>query len=84
MDAPHARVAQLLRGPAGGTAKREIVEHSGVLEYFASDSKLEDIAGLVRLKEWLSVRAPVAGSGLNVRMQLQLHKYIWGPDVKGV
>jgi 7-carboxy-7-deazaguanine synthase len=26
----------------------------------------------------------VAASGLNVRMQLQLHKYIWGPDVQGV
>jgi len=26
----------------------------------------------------------VAASGLNVRMQLQLHKYIWGPDVRGV
>ena len=26
----------------------------------------------------------IAASGLNVRMQLQLHKYIWGPDVKGV
>lgn len=26
----------------------------------------------------------VAGSGLNVRMQLQLHKYIWGPEVHGV
>ncbi len=26
----------------------------------------------------------VAASGLNVRMQLQLHKYIWGPDVHGV
>jgi len=26
----------------------------------------------------------VASSGLQVRMQLQLHKYIWGPDVKGV
>ena len=26
----------------------------------------------------------VAGSGLKIRMQLQLHKYIWGPDVKGV
>lgn len=26
----------------------------------------------------------VAQSGLNVRMQLQLHKYIWGPDVHGV
>ena len=28
--------------------------------------------------------ALVAESGLNVRMQLQLHKYIWGPDMKGV
>jgi len=26
----------------------------------------------------------IADSGLNVRMQLQLHKYIWGPDVQGV
>jgi len=26
----------------------------------------------------------IAGSGLKVRMQLQLHKYIWGPDVHGV
>ena len=33
---------------------------------------------LQQLAEW------IAASGLNVRMQLQLHKYIWGPDVKGV
>ena len=33
---------------------------------------LQDLAG------W------VAGSGLKLRMQLQLHKYIWGPEVKGV
>ena len=26
----------------------------------------------------------VAASGLDVRMQLQLHKYIWGPEVRGV
>jgi len=26
----------------------------------------------------------IVASGLNVRMQLQLHKYIWGPDVHGV
>jgi len=26
----------------------------------------------------------VAQSGLNIRMQLQLHKYIWGPEVRGV
>jgi len=26
----------------------------------------------------------LAASGLDVRMQLQLHKYIWGPEVRGV
>lgn len=33
---------------------------------------------LKTLADWVS------SSGLNVRMQLQLHKYIWGPDVRGV
>ena len=33
---------------------------------------------LQQLADW------VAGSGLKTRMQLQLHKYIWGPEVKGV
>jgi 7-carboxy-7-deazaguanine synthase len=33
---------------------------------------------LQQLAQW------IAASGLNVRMQLQLHKYIWGPDVQGV
>jgi 7-carboxy-7-deazaguanine synthase len=33
---------------------------------------------LQQLAEW------VAASGMKIRMQLQLHKYIWGPDVKGV
>ena len=37
-----------------------------------------DQVDLQQLAEW------VASSGLSVRMQLQLHKYIWGPDVKGV
>jgi len=26
----------------------------------------------------------VAGSGLEIRMQLQLHKYVWGPETRGV
>ena len=30
------------------------------------------------LAEWL------LASGLNVRMQLQLHKYIWDPQARGV
>ncbi|MDQ3014204.1 MAG: radical SAM protein, partial [Acidobacteriota bacterium] len=33
---------------------------------------------LKQLAEW------VLQSGARARMQLQLHKYIWGPDVKGV
>lgn len=33
---------------------------------------LKDLAG------WVSE------SGMNLRMQLQLHKYIWGPEVRGV
>jgi 7-carboxy-7-deazaguanine synthase len=33
---------------------------------------------LKELADW------IAGSGLDVRMQLQLHKYIWGPEVQGV
>lgn len=37
-----------------------------------------DQVDLQQLANW------VASSGLKVRMQLQLHKYIWGPDVKGV
>lgn len=30
------------------------------------------------MAEWISA------SGLDIRMQLQLHKYIWGPEVHGV
>jgi len=33
---------------------------------------------LKELADW------IAGSGLEVRLQLQLHKYVWGPDVRGV
>ena len=35
-------------------------------------------ADLKEVAEW------IAGSGLNIRMQLQLHKYIWGPETRGV
>jgi len=37
--------------------------------------------GLIDLQE---VANWIVQSGLKVRMQLQLHKYIWGPDVHGV
>ena len=37
-----------------------------------------DQINLQDLAEW------IAASGLKVRMQLQLHKYVWGPEVRGV
>ena len=37
-----------------------------------------DQIDLQSLADWVSQ------SGLNVRMQLQLHKYIWGPETRGV
>ena len=33
---------------------------------------------LAELANW------IAGSGMKLRMQLQLHKHIWGPDARGV
>ena len=37
-----------------------------------------DKVDLKDIAEWISA------SGLDVRMQLQLHKYIWGPEARGV
>ena len=37
-----------------------------------------DQIDLKELADW------IVSSGMKVRMQLQLHKYIWGPDVHGV
>jgi 7-carboxy-7-deazaguanine synthase len=37
-----------------------------------------NIVDLQQLANW------VAESALNIRLQLQLHKYVWGPEVRGV
>jgi 7-carboxy-7-deazaguanine synthase len=37
-----------------------------------------DAVDLKDIAEWVSA------SGLEVRMQLQLHKYIWGPEARGI
>ncbi len=42
---------------------------------------ISPVWGSADLKELAEL---VASSGLDLRMQLQLHKYIWGPDVHGV
>lgn len=60
-------------------AKRVIREHE--LETRTRAILISPVWGQIDLQQLANW---VAGSGLNVRMQLQLHKYIWGPDVKGV
>lgn len=60
-------------------AKRLIKQHD--LESRTNAVLISPAWGLVDLQ---ALANWVSGSGLNVRMQLQLHKYIWGPDVKGV
>ena len=42
---------------------------------------ISPVWGSTDLKEMAEL---VASSGLDLRMQLQLHKYVWGPDVHGV
>ena len=37
-----------------------------------------DSVDLKHLADWVSA------SGLDIRMQLQLHKYVWGPEARGV
>ena len=59
---------------------REIIERY-TLESRTTAVLISPAWGKVDLKEmagWVSM------SGLNVRMQLQLHKYIWGPETRGV
>ena len=60
-------------------AKRIIQEYN--LERRAFAILISPVWGQIDLQQLANW---VAASGLNVRMQLQLHKYIWGPDVHGV
>ena len=36
--------------------KEQIIRKSGILEFFPSDSKMQDVGGLGRLKDWLKIR----------------------------
>ena len=42
--------------PRVAHAKKEIVERSGVLEYFAAEERMSEVAGLGNLKAWLAKR----------------------------
>jgi 7-carboxy-7-deazaguanine synthase len=59
---------------------REIIERFD-LEKRARAVLISPIWNGVDLQE---VAGWITSSGLNVRMQLQMHKYIWGPEARGV
>lgn len=60
-------------------ATKIIAQHD--LECRAKAILISPAWGLIDLQE---LAKWITESGLSVRMQLQLHKYIWGPDVHGV
>jgi 7-carboxy-7-deazaguanine synthase len=60
-------------------AQRVIQEHE--LEKRTRAILISPVWGSTDLQ---SLAESVAASGLNVRLQLQLHKYIWGPEARGV
>jgi len=57
-----------------------VIEEYG-LENQAKAVLISPVWGQIDLKE---VADWISQSGLNVRMQLQLHKYIWGAEARGV
>ncbi|HYN86407.1 MAG TPA: radical SAM protein [Pyrinomonadaceae bacterium] len=59
---------------------REVIGRYG-LERRARAVLISPVWGAADLRELADL---VSSSGLDVRLQLQLHKYIWGPDVHGV
>jgi len=60
-------------------ARRIIIDNE--LETRARSVLISPAWGQIDLKELADW---IASSGMKIRMQLQLHKYIWGPDVHGV
>jgi 7-carboxy-7-deazaguanine synthase len=59
---------------------REIIERFN-LEKRAKSVLISPVWNGVDLQQ---VAGWITSSGLNVRMQLQMHKYIWGPEARGV
>ena len=60
-------------------ARRVVKEYD--LEHRAKSILISPAWDEINLKELASW---IVESGMNLRMQLQVHKYIWGPDARGV
>ena len=80
LRADRDEVKFVVRDRADWEFAREVIEKYE-LERRAHAVLVSPVWGETDLKELADL---VSSSGLDVRMQLQLHKYIWGPEVHGV
>jgi len=81
LRADRDEVKFVVAGPADWEYARAVIEKYD-LEHRALSVLVSPVWGATDLRELAGL---VASSGLrNARMQLQLHKYIWGPEVHGV
>ena len=80
LRADRDEVKFVVRDRADWEYARGVIERYG-LEARALALLVSPVWGETDLKELAEL---VASSGLDVRMQLQMHKYIWGPEVHGV
>lgn len=77
---PGDEVKFVIRDRADYEYARRVVAEHGILERVTAVhfSPVHGVLEPKRLAEW------VLADGLPVRVQLQLHKYIWSPDTRGV
>jgi 7-carboxy-7-deazaguanine synthase len=77
---PHDEVKFVIRDRADYEFAREFVERERLARRVAAVhfSPVHGVMDSKTLAEW------VLGDRLPVRVQLQVHKYIWGPEVRGV
>jgi 7-carboxy-7-deazaguanine synthase len=78
--APHDQVKFVIQDRADYEYAREIVEHHDLPRRCAAVlfSPVHGVLPAKQLAQW------VLADGLAVRVQLQVHKYIWGADARGV
>ena len=53
-------------------------QHLASREQTVLFSPVHDVAEAVELAQW------ILADGIDVRLQLQIHKYIWGPEARGI
>jgi 7-carboxy-7-deazaguanine synthase len=75
---PHDEVKFVIKDRADYDYARQIIDRYGLAAHAVHMSPVHGVLGPRTLSEW------VLADALPVRVQLQLHKYIWDPTTRGV